>query len=94
MAFTARFFHEILPIVLQWASEMTFNDWWRLKIEHYGLWPQDTEPDYVWVMMNGRPYLYDPTEGFRGRTAIIDSMTKCFSSMPALSDRSAGTSEP
>jgi hypothetical protein len=93
MAFTAkRFFHEILPIVLQWTSEMTFNDWWKWKIEDYGLWPQDLEPDYVWL--NGGTYLYDPTEGFRGRMAIIDSMTMWLSSMPALSDRSAGTTEP
>ena len=71
---------------------MSFNDWWRLTSKHYQILPDDTEPDYKVIVRDGRPYLYDPGQGWRNSS--LDFTTYMYTYKDDLSIRSALTSEP
>ena len=55
----------IMRMVVAWANDVPFRNWFQLLRETYAWNDQDTEPDYAIIEVNGRPYLHDPLMGNR-----------------------------
>ena len=51
-----------MRMVVAWANDVPFRNWFQLLQETYAWTDQDTEPDYVIVEVLGEPYLWDPLE--------------------------------
>ena len=73
MPISLRQFEYIMRMVIEWANDVPFENWFQLIKETYNLGEQDTAPDYEITLENGRPYLFDPLYG--GRRPSLDMTT-------------------
>jgi hypothetical protein len=62
-----------MGLVIEWANDVPFKNWFKLMMETYDLDESDTEPDYQITLVNGKPYLFDPLLG--GRRPSLDMTT-------------------
>ena len=65
MPTSLRQFEYIMGLVIEWANDVPFENWFQLMKETYDLDELDTAPDYQITLVNGKPYLYDPLLGGR-----------------------------
>ena len=62
MPISRRQFENIMDMVVAWANDVPFRNWFQLLKETYAWTDQDTEPDYIIVEVPGGLYLWDPYE--------------------------------
>jgi len=68
-----RQFEFVMQMVIEWANDVPFDNWFSYMLDHYGLGIETTRPDYQVVLRDGRPYLYDTLSG--GRDPHLDMTT-------------------
>ena len=70
-------------MVVAWANDVPFRNWFQLLKETHNWDDLDTAPDYEVILMNGKPYLFDPLKGCRRPS--LDMTTYMFTSLNAPS---------
>ena len=58
-------FEYIMKMVVAWANDVPFRNWFQLLRETYNWNDLDIAPDYEVILVNGKPYLFDPLLGNR-----------------------------
>jgi hypothetical protein len=87
MPISSHQFEYIMALVIEWANDVPFKNWFKLMMETYDLDESDTEPDYAITLVNGRPYLFDPLLG--GRRLSLDMTTYMDTSLAHPSEKSS-----
>ena len=80
----------IYKLVINWANDVPWKDWWQMIEEHYGFVDMDTEPDYEVVVkvVDGKrvPYLATkgdmPLEKHGRRLPYLDNTTYMYTEPP------------
>ena len=75
---------KIYKLVVSWANDMSWEEWWDFKTDYFGISDYDTEPDYEVVVrvVDGQrvPYLTVKGDGSRGCT--LDNTTYMYTEPP------------